>query len=406
MILCSLGLLYGVLRLAAYFPGVFLNPMTYLVAITTLFSVHAVIIAGRRKAHDETTLLLLLFVFFSAMALGPMFFAGAVLLFMFNRLTKIAGISAVISAFLGFTVIFQNYALASFLPVCQRMTEEYCRKVKAWNLFLDKKYRSALEEYEIAYSLNQDQETRKRVGQCHLHLGSVQKGIQHLEGILPQDYETLVSLADAYRTAGQLDRALAVCETAVALNIEPAEFLLRSAKLNARAGNEDRTRAALTAARKYGAPQYALFEILGDLYLAKKDPNAALAMYRQAIGYNNRSVTARSGIATVYYYRQDYEKAEKEFLMALKFDPSDDALYNNLGAIYIMTGEYQKARSVFERSVKINASQAEGYYNLGLVAEKTGDKSTAVAMYRKALSINAGFAPARQALDRLEEQSD
>jgi tetratricopeptide (TPR) repeat protein len=406
MLLFFLGVLYGLLRLSQYYTTLFFNPMIYLVIITAFLTVHLVLIAAKQKTLDSQVLLLLLFITFSAMALGPVFLLGIAILYSAVRFSKVRIISALLPVLIGFSIIFQKYAIVSFLPVSKGMAEGYCRNIYAWNLFLDKKYSLALEEYKKTSLSGQNQETQKRIGQCTLRTGEMGQGIRILEEIRPQDYETLTSLADAYAMTGQLDRAVAVCDLAVRRNIEPAEFLIRSARLYARAGNETQTKTDLKKAIKYGAARYVYFEVMGDFYLAKKQLDIAQARYLEALGFNHRSVAAFSGLATVFYYRGDYREAERGFLRALKIEPANDALYNNLGAIYLLTGDYQKAAAVFEMSVRINASQVEGYYNLGLVAEKTGDPNKAIAMYRKALSINAVYRPAKQALERLGVTND
>ena len=59
------------------------------------------------------------------------------------------------------------------------------------------------------------------------------------------------------------------------------------------------------------------------------------------------------------------------------------------------------AATLFEKAVAQNPKSAEAHYLLGTVLEKQGDKKTAAQEYQAALTLASGFAPARQALQRV-----
>lgn len=392
-----IGINYGIYQLSKSWAGFLKNPLTYLVIIVSLFAFN--LIAQLSSLDKSSRIILAIFLLFLSIAVGPIFTLLLGIIFIFNYLIHIKTFALIFAIPAGFSIFFQNQTFLCILPFNQKNIVEYAGKIKAWNLFLDKKYSKALSEYLKIY--NSDSEIQKFIGQCYLHIGEIDSGLKYLESIAYINYEIAISLLDAYNNKKDFNRADSMCWRAVNRNIEPFEFLVKCAESKARTGKEKEMYQTLERAKKYGLPNYKYYQIIGDYYLFKKDYQNARYNYKRAIQYNPRSTTARSGLGMIYYHEKDYQNAENEFLEALKFEPQNDAIYNNLGAIYIVKKEYKRAKETFEKSLRLNPSQVEAYYNLGLIYENTGEFDLAIEMYKKALSINPQFLPAINGLKRV-----
>uniref|UniRef100_A0A7C4TFJ8 Tetratricopeptide repeat protein n=1 Tax=candidate division WOR-3 bacterium TaxID=2052148 RepID=A0A7C4TFJ8_UNCW3 len=450
------GMAYGIYQLSRYYQYLFINPITYFVIFLTLFNLHFVIqlssfsrplrgcvamsLRGSRREpkqsqgrlrteftipevlenneiathpsgarndkiesrHNFLRIAILIFLLFSGIAVGLTFTIFLAIFLMLSSLVHSKMLNSLIAIFIGCSIFFQNHTLICINPFNKKQIETYGTKVQAWNLFLDKKYSQAINEYRKIQEFNSEIEIKKYIGLCYLHTGEIDSGIEYLKSIPKMDYEIALSLGDAYTKKGEFNEAEIIYEKAVENNIEPQEFLIKIAELNARLGKEEPMLNALENGRKFGIPIFKYYQIRGDFYLFQRDLENARINYRKSLYYNPRAVTSRAGLATIFYYEGNLNQAEKEFLSALKFDQRNDALYNNLGAIYLMKKDYAKAQKIFERSIKLNPSQVEGYFNLGLVYEKNKEFEKARDMFEKALRINPNFTPAENALKRLE----
>ena len=275
------------------------------------------------------------------------------------------------------------------------------RKLAGWCYFLNGDYNQSLDQYMRVYSIKEEDEILKRIGQCYLKLGNSDDGINMLENIPIPDYETILVLGKAYEQKGKNAEAIKIYEGAIERNIEPAEFYLKIAHIEARRGSEEEMIGACEKSLLYGSPQYKIFQIKGDFYFGKDNEKEALKMYNRALYYNSRSVSALAGRGIIYYKEGDFEHAEVEFLKVLKIEPNNDAIYNNLGALYIVTDKYEMAEQFFKKSIRKNPNQTEAYYNLGLIYEKTGKIKGALEMYNKVLQVNPSYVPARKKIEEL-----
>ncbi|MEO0093877.1 MAG: tetratricopeptide repeat protein [candidate division WOR-3 bacterium] len=394
-----IGMIYGIYELTKYYQYLFINPLTYLVIVIAILAFQ--FLARLSLIEKPLTILLLIFLGFTAITIGPIFAIILATIILLSYFVQFKILKYALTILAGFAIFFQNQTFFCFLPFNQKSIESYGTKVQAWNLFLDRKYNQALKEYQKIFELNPDLGIKKFIGRCYLHLGEIDSGINYLKTIPKIDYEIVQSLGDAYTNKKDFAQAELVYYQAINKNIEPLEFLIKIAELKARTGHKAGLDRVLESAQKFGLPKFKYHQIIGDFHLFQQDYQNARYHYEKSLYYNPRSITARSGLATIFYYKKDYEQAENEFLKALKFEPKNDAIYNNLGAIYLVKRDYAKAKATFEKSIRLNPSQIEGYYNLGLIYEATGEIDEASRMYQKALTIHPQFSPAREALKRL-----
>ena len=402
MLFSFLGLVYGTILVSRQFPYLLLSPLYLLTLLISIFSLHAVGLTKEFGKSSVEFVITAIFILYSAITIGPYFLLFTLLLYVLVNIKKLRIVLWMLAFCCGFSAVFQNSTLMCLVPINCQSIRNYGREIAAWNLFLNGDYDKARGLYLKIYSNNKSDEISKRIGQCYLHLGEIDKGINSLMALNKRDYEFFAALGDAYSKKGEYQHAVGLYSQAADKNIEPAEFLSKMAQLYARLGEETKMEGAITRGIQYGMSKFRYYQIRGDYDINTGQYDQALKMYDKALFYNARATLAYSGKGMVYYALGDMAGAETMFGKALNLDPRSDAIINNLGAISLLKHDYTKAREQFTESVEINPHQVEGYYNLGLIAERQSNMDEALKMYKKALANNPDFSQARQAIERIQ----
>lgn len=154
---------------------------------------------------------------------------------------------------------------------------------------------------------------------------------------------------------------------------------------------------------------YVLLGIVEDSTGNKK---AAVADYRKAIEFGskkpqrqlNPAITeARFRVGKIYLDQKNYDYAMNEFMVLADNNATDaDARYF-LGLTYYRMGKYDQAIQSLEQATRFVPDYYEAFYTTGQAYEKKGDKAKAIAAYKAALKGKSDYAPAKEALSRLEK---
>lgn len=86
---------------------------------------------------------------------------------------------------------------------------------------------------------------------------------------------------------------------------------------------------------------------------------------------------------------KDFEKAENNFLSALRFSPASFVALKNLGVVYSATGDQKKAKEYFENANKVNSMDAELNNNLGVIYSNENNILKAIAHFEKAVGYDS-----------------
>lgn len=97
----------------------------------------------------------------------------------------------------------------------------------------------------------------------------------------------------------------------------------------------------------------------------------------------------------------DLQKAESQYLSAIKIDPESPDAYKGLGNVYIKTQEWEQARETFEHVAKHWPQEAEAFASLAVIEEQTGNLEKAKDHYLHALSIDNEIAQYHVGLSEL-----
>lgn len=176
----------------------------------------------------------------------------------------------------------------------------------------------------------------------------------------------------------------------------------------------------------------------GDYFLARNDPQTALAHYQKAVAWDPNSPPFRQQLAVAYSFLNRPREAVEALREACRLSPKDaDARYQ-LGLAWNEAGDLNQARQELENAVQLNPRHAAAWYNLGLaqngagqpeaaiesllrgetaeprdaripyaratIHARLGQNKLAVQAARRVLEMNPGHAEARQLLQQLGAQ--
>ena len=116
---------------------------------------------------------------------------------------------------------------------------------------------------------------------------------------------------------------------------------------------------------------------------------AAYPELTQAIKLDSENARYRQLLGTLYLYNQDYQAAERETLLALKYDPGFAEGHNNLGLIYLSQGKLSEAAAEFRKALENLSYPTPEFaaYNLGKAAYQLKDFAAAAEAYERSLAI-------------------
>ena len=257
--------------------------------------------------------------------------------------------------------------------------------VKAWEL-------EPREEYAIAVSMV-------------LRHENVTEAIRFLEEALkkiPNSLFIQVQLAQGYKSQGDLQKSLQLCNQVIAAypnNIDV--YLLKSEILKA----QDKTGEAISNLEKayaYAPGDVDLVHTLAFDYAEAKNPKV-LALSDSLI----RADTEKSH-PEPYYFKGVYYSNTGQFAEAIRqFDQAITTRHNfinayiNKGIVYFEQKKYGEAMKVFSLASTVSPDEPAPYFWIGKTLEATGKAEEAKLNYQRAYGLDKTFTEAKEAADRL-----
>jgi len=232
-------------------------------------------------------------------------------------------------------------------------------------------------------------------------------------------------LGSAYYLLGLLDQALESLKKAEKLETRKEDLMYIYNDIGAvlhRKGDLDEAlehyMKSLSIARDLGERrmQAILLSNIGSIYRYKGDTDRALFYYTKSLELHESEedkAATYNNIATLYYDRGDYKKAEEFLKKALvAFELAGDLrgsgqVLINLGDLYRKMGKYDLAREKLEEGIKRLERvgdvymTAAGYETLGILEKRLGRYEKALEFFKRAreLYIRAGAFRKAQEVD-------
>jgi len=134
---------------------------------------------------------------------------------------------------------------------------------------------------------------------------------------------------------------------------------------------------------------------LGLAYFARDRFDLSLKHLDQALTLNSNYTEARNNRGKIYVQLQQFEKAEKDFLISeqdLKYTKADET-YSYLALIYFKKGEFEKAEIFSNKAIKFDEGNCLGRSTLGRISYEKKKFIEALKILSKATNTckEAGF---------------
>lgn len=144
----------------------------------------------------------------------------------------------------------------------------------------------------------------------------------------------------------------------------------------------------------------------GDDSFDKTSPEAAIALYKQAISYNGANAAAYAGIAEAYNANGAKDLAIQNYEKALVLNKALTTIYEPLGLLYFEKGEIAKADDNLGKALALTPDDPDLQYYVGVVRYKQNRTGEAVGALQKALAVNPSSAEAHYYLGATYDRMD
>jgi tetratricopeptide (TPR) repeat protein len=122
----------------------------------------------------------------------------------------------------------------------------------------------------------------------------------------------------------------------------------------------------------------------------------------RSLGYvGAQSPKSVSNIAAMHFEAGRFAEAAVMFEEQVRENPTDGTLRTSLAGALGALGRYDEAMEHLQKAIELEPLNPEAYHNRGVIYERQGKQPAAIGEYRTALRYDPGYAPARQALQRL-----
>jgi type IV pilus assembly protein PilF len=135
---------------------------------------------------------------------------------------------------------------------------------------------------------------------------------------------------------------------------------------------------------------------LGRQYMERGQNEIALDKLKRAVAYDKTYAPAHTMLAILYETIGKKEDAEREYRLAVKYDPEDGDVNNNLGAFLCGTGRQLEAEPYFLAAVRdpFYETPQVALSNAGSCALARGDLDSAESFLRQSLEYDSRLAAA------------
>jgi tetratricopeptide (TPR) repeat protein len=196
------------------------------------------------------------------------------------------------------------------------------------------------------------------------------------------------NLAEAYRALGQLDQALACCQTALRLSPDYPEAINSLALTLQTQGKSEAAMEQFRAALQL-RPDFAMARNnLGNALLRQGDRQSALAHFRQALESDPNLAEALSNLGQLLLEMEKPEEALQHGLQAVRLRPQFPEAQNNLGNALRELGRLAEAKACYAQALRLNPNLAMTYNNMGQAIQEEGSLDDSLPWYQRALQLD------------------
>jgi tetratricopeptide (TPR) repeat protein len=220
--------------------------------------------------------------------------------------------------------------------------------------------------------------------------GDSRRAVELIElavAVQPNDPIFHANLAEAYRTLGQLERAVACCRAALRLSPEYAEAL---GTLGVALQGLGRPLEAAEHLRQALRLHPGFAEAHTNFGLALRDLgqfDEALLHFRRAVELAPTFATAQTNLGQLLLDRGQTEEALLHCEEAVRLRPDLAPLHHNLGNAYRNLNRVPEAKAAYREALRRDKSLAQAHASLAQLLQREGQFGDAVALLKQAVEL-------------------
>lgn len=233
------------------------------------------------------------------------------------------------------------------------------------------------------------------LGAILLSKGNFVAAVNHLESALKRsngrDDNVMVKLARALWMSGDADKAVSLCNKALALNAanDEALYVLCAVHIeNGRVSDAESVLRRNTGARTSGW----IYLAQGLIAESKNDISSAMSKYKLASRVLPNNSDMQMGLGRVYLARKKWSDAIQAFGMASALEPSNPKIFVGMGKAYLGMKNIESAKEFFAEAARLQPAEVEAHYMMAVVSAKNGDHIEAIKASKTGLRYAANSA--------------
>lgn len=264
---------------------------------------------------------------------------------------------------------------------------------QAFSQIEELEYREALESFANARENGDDERLILRgEGIAYLGMGEYQKAIEALEGSLSRsdgfvtnmDYDINYYLATAYYKSGNVDEAIKIYDSILALKPQEVNALYLRGVLYANKEELEKAMESFDDAIKLAPDDY---DMLIKIYAILND-NGYKEVGQEYLNHAIETGTKKMSNfekGQISYYLEDYESARTYFEKAKDEEGSEAVLF--LGKTYEILGDINYAVSVYSSYANAGEATPEILNEMGICKIKMEDYEGALSAFQQAMRV-------------------
>lgn len=210
--------------------------------------------------------------------------------------------------------------------------------------------------------------------------------------LVPEDTRVLVRLSAIASRVGQMDKAEAFIQRAIAAKPDRWEFHKELGNLFKRQGRLGEAEASLKRAISLAPNSAPAHYDLGIVYQISGRSEEALARYSSAVDCDPDHAYAWNNMGMIHLERKAFDSARVCFLTAIDKNSKFTGAYNNLGNLFRAEKNFQEAAHYYEKSLSIESNQTTVYTLLGNTYQLMHLPEQTIKWYRGAVDLEPGLA--------------
>lgn len=250
----------------------------------------------------------------------------------------------------------------------------------------------ALQCCERAVSINpQEAWNHQALSSCYDQIGVLDKALHHAQEavrLMPGEPVHHVHLADIFDKQGQPTMSAKSYLTAMAVRNQydkSFERLMDDAIDTTQL--ENHTQELLKVHPKNAA----LYQAMGQLYLAKLDFPKAESHFKEALAINPNHALIAGKLAEVYQKENKVDAALEQYRKALDLDANNVDTLRSLGRLHKEKGQWIHALECFEKILKLHVKDSNAAYETKEMYRKLNNPHKAIAVMKDYQQADIGY---------------